>query len=85
MHYWNQDEREDNKKKFKTAPYDPRFPNYNQGSPHGWRVCLWAAKRCWVNYVDFYKCAAAKGDSDPVCATFQFAFQEICPPNFVRP
>ena len=73
LHYWNKEEREVNKEKYKTAPFDPRFPNVNQ------------SKRCWINYVDFWKCAKAKGDeSDPVCEQFKYAFSEICPPFLVR-
>ena len=71
MHYWNQEEREANKQRFKTAPFDPRFPSTNQ------------AKRCWLNYVDYYKCSKVQGAESSVCKEFEFVFKEICPPSWV--
>ena len=72
MHYWNKDERDLNKDRFKTAPFDPRFPSTN------------ANKRCWLNYVDYWKCAKVKGEDDPVCQDFKFVMSELCPPSWVR-
>lgn len=101
--YWNQELREENKQKYKTAPYDPRFPNTNQGisvcychlympfafleififKQHNTLMFIThvQAKRCWVNYIDYWKCVNAKGgdESASVCQEFQFAMQEICP------
>ena len=64
---WNVEERNENKERYSTAPFDPRFPNTNQ------------AKRCWVNYIDYWKCVKAKGEADPVCDQFKFVYTEICP------
>ncbi|KAI3630255.1 hypothetical protein MIR68_008036 [Amoeboaphelidium protococcarum] len=72
MHFWNQEEREENKKKFQTAPYDPRFPSTNQ------------AKRCFINYVDYWKCAKVNGEENPICQEFKYVFSEICPPFWVE-
>lgn len=71
MHFWNQEERLANKERFHTAPFDPRFPSTNQ------------RKRCWINYVDFWKCAATKGEDSPVCESFKLAYTELCPPPWV--
>jgi cytochrome c oxidase subunit 6b len=68
MHYWNEEERKEKHERFTTVPMDPRYPNTNQ------------AKRCYANYIDFYKCAKSKGEDAPVCQEFKFAFKEICPP-----
>ena len=72
MHYWNEEERKLKHEKFRTAPFDPRFPNTNQ------------AKRCYVNYIDFWKCAKAKSEDDQVCQEFKFTYKEICPPFWVE-
>lgn len=63
--------RERRKGMYKTAPYDPRFPNTNQ------------TKRCWLNYVDYWKCAKLKGEDNPVCGDFLYAYKQKCPQVWV--
>ncbi len=67
MHYWNTEERKENLEKYKSATFDPKFPNTNQ------------ARRCWVNYVDFWKCATAKSEDDSACQQAKFVYKEMCP------
>lgn len=72
MHYWNAEERKENKEKYSSVPFDPRFPSTNQ------------SKRCWVNYVDFWKCANAKGEDSEVCQQFKYNYTELCPNIWVE-
>ncbi|KAK2758294.1 Cytochrome c oxidase subunit 6B [Arachnomyces sp. PD_36] len=47
--------------------YDARFPNQNQ------------TKHCWQNYVDYHKCALAKGEDFRPCKQFYLAYRSLCP------
>ncbi|KAK9449079.1 cytochrome c oxidase subunit 6B [Limtongia smithiae] len=52
--------------------YDPRFPNQNQTA------------HCWQNYVDYYKCVAAKGEEFKPCAQFRNGYRLLCPLSWVE-
>ena len=57
--------------RFRTVPYDPRFPNQNQ------------TRNCWQNYVDFHKCIAAKGEDFKPCHIFKEYYRALCPNSWV--
>ncbi|KAK9454150.1 cytochrome c oxidase, subunit VIb [Dipodascopsis uninucleata] len=52
--------------------YDPRFPNQNQTA------------HCWQNYVDYFKCVAAKGDTFRPCLQFQNSYRMLCPASWIE-
>lgn len=52
---------------FKTAPFDPRFPNTNQ------------TRNCWQNYVDFHRCQKVKGKDCGGCEYFKKVYKVLCP------
>ncbi|EJU04694.1 cytochrome c oxidase subunit VIb [Dacryopinax primogenitus] len=54
-----------------TAGFDARFPNQNQ------------TKHCYQNYIDYYKCIAAKGEDFPPCKQFFRAFNSLCPNSWI--
>ncbi|KAI9351142.1 cytochrome c oxidase, subunit VIb [Zopfochytrium polystomum] len=56
----------------KTAGFDARFPNQNQ------------TKHCWQNYVDYFKCVAAKGDDFVPCQQFKKTYTSLCPTKWVE-
>ncbi|KAJ1555636.1 Cytochrome c oxidase subunit 6B [Cladochytrium tenue] len=55
-----------------TAGFDARFPNTNQ------------TKNCWQNYVDYFKCVAAKGDGFVPCQQFKKTYTSLCPIKWVE-
>lgn len=57
--------------KYKTAPFDARFPNQNQ------------TKNCWQNYVDFHKCQKSKGEDYEPCEWFRRVYKSMCPIKWV--
>lgn len=52
---------------WKTAPFDPRFPNQNQ------------TRYCYVSYLDFHRCQKVKGEGNEICQYFKDVFTSICP------
>ncbi|KAI9004928.1 cytochrome c oxidase polypeptide vib [Hyaloraphidium curvatum] len=58
--------------KLETVPFDARFPNQNQ------------TRNCWQNFVDFHRCAKAKGDDFPPCLAFKKAYLSLCPSAWVE-
>ncbi|KCV68537.1 cytochrome c oxidase subunit 6b [Fonticula alba] len=54
-----------------TPQFDARFPNVNQ------------TKNCWQNFVDFHRCANARGEDFPVCVQFKKTFTSLCPIEWV--
>ncbi|KAK9893664.1 hypothetical protein P389DRAFT_212815 [Cystobasidium minutum MCA 4210] len=54
-----------------TAGFDARFPNTNQ------------TKHCWQNYVDYFRCTAAKGEDFPPCKQFFRAYHSLCPNEWI--
>jgi hypothetical protein len=58
-------------KLLKTAPYSGRFPNQRQDN------------YCWAAYVQHFKCAKEKDESDPECQKYKFYYQELCPTSWV--
>lgn len=57
---------------FKTAPFDPRFPNTNQ------------TKYCYQSYLDFGRCEKVKGQGNSVCKYFQDVYRSMCPNAWVE-
>lgn len=51
----------------KTAPFDPRYPYTNQ------------TRRCYQNYLDFYRCEKTKGEGHEMCTYFEKTFRSLCP------
>uniref|UniRef100_A0A8C4XMK2 Cytochrome c oxidase subunit 6B1 n=1 Tax=Falco tinnunculus TaxID=100819 RepID=A0A8C4XMK2_FALTI len=61
--------------RYKTAPFDSRFPNQNQ------------TRNCWQNYLDFHRCQkamAAKGADASPCQWYQRVYRSLCPTSWVR-
>ncbi|KAJ3077941.1 Cytochrome c oxidase subunit 6B [Quaeritorhiza haematococci] len=56
----------------RTVGFDARFPNTNQ------------ARNCWQNYVDYFKCVAAKGEEYQPCYQFKIAYRSLCPTKWVE-
>lgn len=59
------------KEDVKSAPYDHRFPSFNQ------------ARHCFTRYNEFYKCTAEKGDDSDDCKFHQKAYRSICPSEWL--
>ncbi|XP_055656641.1 cytochrome c oxidase subunit 6B1 isoform X1 [Falco biarmicus] len=60
--------------RYKTAPFDSRFPNQNQ------------TRNCWQNYLDFHRCQkamAAKGADASPCQWYQRVYRSLCPTSWV--
>lgn len=57
---------------FKTAPYDPRFPNQNQ------------TRYCYQMFLDFYRCTKLRGDNYEPCKYFKFNYEQICPDEWIE-
>jgi hypothetical protein len=38
---------------------------------------------CWQNYVDYYKCIAARGEEFAPCKQFFRAYHSLCPNEWV--
>jgi cytochrome c oxidase subunit 6b len=72
LKFWNSEFREENKKRYSTVPFDPRFPNVNQ------------TKNCFIHYVDFHRCEKAKGGENPVCKQMEDVFKELCPNGWIE-
>ncbi|XP_038645339.1 cytochrome c oxidase subunit 6B1-like [Scyliorhinus canicula] len=61
--------------KYKTAPFDARFPNTNQ------------TRNCYQNYLDFYRCQKAlssTGKDVALCNWFHKVYESICPMSWVN-
>uniref|UniRef100_A0AAQ4QYV8 Cytochrome c oxidase subunit 6B1 n=1 Tax=Gasterosteus aculeatus aculeatus TaxID=481459 RepID=A0AAQ4QYV8_GASAC len=61
--------------KYRTAPFDARFPNQNQ------------TRNCWSNYVDFHRCQKAlegKGADTAPCEWYRRVYKSLCPMAWVR-
>ncbi|XP_073686786.1 cytochrome c oxidase subunit 6B1 [Garra rufa] len=61
--------------KYRTAPFDARFPNQNQ------------TRNCWQNYVDFYRCQKAldaKGVDTAPCDWYKRVYQSLCPLSWIE-
>ncbi|XP_078486091.1 cytochrome c oxidase subunit 6B1-like [Ciona intestinalis] len=57
-------------KHFRTAPFDPRFPQTNQ------------ARSCFQNYIDFHRCERVfneKGKDTAPCEYFKMCYNSLCP------
>jgi len=52
--------------------FDPRFPNQNQ------------SRNCFINYVDYHRCAHKRGEDDYACKYFKNAYQVLCPVAWVE-
>ncbi|KAF8638698.1 hypothetical protein AX17_001993 [Amanita inopinata Kibby_2008] len=48
-----------------------RFPNQNQ------------TRNCFQNYVDYFKCTAAKGEDFAPCKQFKKAYNSLCPNEWI--
>ncbi|XP_069738742.1 cytochrome c oxidase subunit 6B1 [Phaenicophaeus curvirostris] len=60
--------------RYRTAPFDSRFPNQNQ------------TKNCWQNYLDFHRCQralGAKGQDPAPCQWYFRVYKSICPIEWV--
>ena len=57
--------------KFWTPQFDARFPNTNQ------------TRRCWQNYVDYFKCLNATDGDEKACEIFQKTYRSLCPNEWV--
>ncbi|XP_021239533.1 cytochrome c oxidase subunit 6B1-like [Numida meleagris] len=60
--------------RYKTAPFDSRFPNQNQ------------TRNCWQNYLDFHRCEkamAAKGADATPCQWYYRVYKSLCPTSWV--
>ncbi|KAF1399516.1 Cytochrome c oxidase subunit 6B1, partial [Spheniscus humboldti] len=60
--------------RYKTAPFDSRFPNQNQ------------TRNCWQNYLDFHRCEkamAAKGADAGPCQWYYRVYKSLCPTAWV--
>lgn len=57
-----------------SAPYDQRFPSYNQ------------ARHCYTRYNEYHRCIGVeeKSEDDPECTMYQKAYRAICPMEWVH-
>uniref|UniRef100_A0A3B5ADK2 Cytochrome c oxidase subunit 6B1 n=1 Tax=Stegastes partitus TaxID=144197 RepID=A0A3B5ADK2_9TELE len=56
--------------KYRTAPFDARFPNQNQ------------TRNCWSNYLDYHRCQKAldaKGVDTAPCDWYKRVYKSLCP------
>uniref|UniRef100_A0A8C2DX68 Cytochrome c oxidase subunit 6B1 n=1 Tax=Cyprinus carpio TaxID=7962 RepID=A0A8C2DX68_CYPCA len=61
--------------KYRTAPFDARFPNQNQ------------TRNCWQNYLDYYRCQKAldaKGVDTAPCDWYKRVYKSLCPLSWVN-
>ncbi|XP_063990731.1 cytochrome c oxidase subunit 6B1-like [Diachasmimorpha longicaudata] len=58
--------------KYRTVPYDPRFPNTNQ------------TRNCYQNYVDFHRCSKVRGEDYEACRYFKRVYQILCPNAWIE-
>uniref|UniRef100_A0A8C4VXC4 Cytochrome c oxidase subunit 6B1 n=1 Tax=Gopherus evgoodei TaxID=1825980 RepID=A0A8C4VXC4_9SAUR len=59
---------------YRTAPFDPRFPNTNQ------------TRNCYQNYLDYYRCLkilGAKGKNTRPCQWYYRVYKSLCPISWV--
>uniref|UniRef100_A0A674HSR2 Cytochrome c oxidase subunit 6B1 n=1 Tax=Taeniopygia guttata TaxID=59729 RepID=A0A674HSR2_TAEGU len=59
--------------RYKTAPFDSRFPNQNQ------------TRNCWQNYLDFQRCQramAARGADVTPCQWYFRVYKSLCPTSW---
>ncbi|XP_030400855.1 cytochrome c oxidase subunit 6B2 [Gopherus evgoodei] len=60
---------------YRTAPFDPRFPNTNQ------------TRNCYQNYLDYYRCLkilGAKGKNTRPCQWYYRVYKSLCPISWVK-
>ncbi|KAM6999638.1 cytochrome c oxidase subunit 6B1 [Melospiza melodia melodia] len=60
--------------RYKTAPFDSRFPNQNQ------------TRNCWQNYLDFQRCQRAmdaRGADATPCQWYFRVYKSLCPTSWV--
>lgn len=57
---------------WKTAPFDPRFPNQNQ------------TRYCYQSYLDYHRCQKVKGQGHEMCDYFKGVFTSICPKAWIE-
>ncbi|XP_043716375.1 cytochrome c oxidase subunit 6b-3-like [Telopea speciosissima] len=55
----------------KTAPNDVRFPCTNQ------------TRHCYARYIEYHKCARAKGGNTPECEKFASYYRSLCPEEWI--
>ncbi|KAI3365629.1 hypothetical protein L3Q82_010699 [Scortum barcoo] len=61
--------------KYRTAPFDARFPNQNQ------------TRNCWSNYLDYHRCQKAldaKGVDTAPCEWYKRVYKSLCPISWVN-
>ncbi|KAK4415116.1 Cytochrome c oxidase subunitb-2 [Sesamum alatum] len=56
----------------KTAPADFRFPTTNQ------------TRHCFTRYIEFHRCAAAKGEGSSDCDKFAKYYRSLCPGEWIE-
>ncbi|KAJ4958806.1 hypothetical protein NE237_025917 [Protea cynaroides] len=56
----------------KTAPYDVRFPFTNQ------------TLHCYARFIEYHKCARAKGGNAPECEKFATYYRSLCPSEWYQ-
>ncbi|PWA33356.1 hypothetical protein CCH79_00014161, partial [Gambusia affinis] len=57
-------------KKYRTAPFDARFPNTNQ------------TRNCYQNYLDYHRCnkvLSAKNQKTTPCEWYRRVYKSLCP------
>ena len=60
-------------KYFRTAPFDPRFPQCNQ------------SRHCFQSYLDFHRCEKVmeeKGKDKYPCQWFKKTYESLCPSDW---
>lgn len=55
-----------------TYEFNAKFPNTNQ------------TRNCFQNYVDYFKCVAAKGEDFQPCKQFQRTYNSACPNEWIN-
>ncbi|XP_042253169.1 cytochrome c oxidase subunit 6B1 [Thunnus thynnus] len=61
--------------KYRTAPFDARFPNQNQ------------TRNCWANYLDYHRCQKAldaKGVDTAPCEWYRRVYKSLCPMAWIQ-
>ncbi|XP_070783083.1 cytochrome c oxidase subunit 6B1 [Enoplosus armatus] len=61
--------------KYRTAPFDARFPNQNQ------------TRNCWSNYLDYHRCQKAldaKGVDTAPCDWYKRVYKSLCPMSWIQ-
>ncbi|XP_008401533.1 cytochrome c oxidase subunit 6B1-like [Poecilia reticulata] len=62
-------------KKYRTAPFDARFPNTNQ------------TRNCYQNYLDYHRCnkvLSAKKQKTTPCEWYRRVYKSLCPIAWVQ-